>query len=202
MDGDTPKLVTLLSSREGRQAGEVLTGTEDALLPMAAALGHVDMIEHLLDAGRCRGAAGLPCIRCRPHACAACPAKRCVLPPARRRSPAPVPPSIPTYVTGFEVEDCTQYGITGLWMAAFNGPPNALRCIDLLLSKGANINATSREKTTPLAMAAMNGARQHGGQVVTTGVWQTPSSLGSCLLGCGYAFQVPLVCARPAPAWI
>ncbi|PRW60055.1 serine threonine- phosphatase 6 regulatory ankyrin repeat subunit B-like [Chlorella sorokiniana] len=108
VDGDTSKLAALLMSKQGRRAGEALTGTEDALLPMAAGLGHVDMIEHLLGAG-------------------------------------------------FEVDDCTHYGITGLWMAAFYNPPNALACIDLLLSKGANVNATSRERTTPLAMAAMQG---------------------------------------------
>ena len=42
-------------------------------------------------------------------------------------------------------------------MAAFYGPPGALRCIDILLAAGADVNKTSRELTTPLAMAAMKG---------------------------------------------
>lgn len=168
-----PKLAALLSSREGRQAGEALTGTEDALLPMAAALGHVDMIEDLLDAGRCTSTtslpcwpAGLPCCvcsRCRPHACAVLPCQACRAAASMASIPSSCACLNPDHVTAYGVEDCTHYRITGLWMAAFYGPPNALRCIDLLLSKGANINATSREKTTHLAMAAMNGAWRYGG---------------------------------------
>lgn len=60
------------------------------------------------------------------------------------------------------MDDSTHYGCTALWMVAFHKPPHALRCIDILLSKGANLNATSKESTTPLAMAAMKGA--WGGQ--------------------------------------
>lgn len=59
---------------------------------------------------------------------------------------------------GFGVDDSTHYGCTALWMAAYYGPPHALRCIDILLSKGANLNVTNRKLTTPLAMAAMQGA--------------------------------------------
>ena len=64
----------------------------------------------------------------------------------------------PWRTAGFGVDDSTHYGCTALWMAAYYAPPHALRCIDILLSKGADLNATSRELTTPLAMAAMRGA--------------------------------------------